>query len=126
MAGYLRAAAVVIAEKGYDQATMSSIAQHADPCIGSLYQLFPSKRSVAAALRAQDIEEVDQSWAATLSAEHVAVRLLGLQIRIVTSHPAFLALLDAAPTVRTPVRRELIRARLATVLIGYPVPKLTS
>ncbi|MGH9824396.1 MAG: TetR family transcriptional regulator, partial [Blastocatellia bacterium] len=47
VAGFLRAAASVIAEMGYEQATMSAIAERASSCIGSLYQFFPNKAAVA-------------------------------------------------------------------------------
>lgn len=125
MAGFLRAAASVIAEMGYEQATMSAIAERASSCIGSLYQFFPNKAAVAEALRAQHIKEIEQSWvalgrqAAALSAEKLACRLVALQLEIVKSHPALLALLDVPSTSRTPSRRELIRARIAEVLIAH-------
>ena len=125
MDGFLRAAASVVAEVGYEQATMCAIAERAHSCIGSLYQFFPNKQSVAEALREQYIKEVEQSWmslerdAANLSTEKLVCRLVNLQLEIVKSHPALLALLDVPPTSRTPARRELIRARIASVLIAH-------
>jgi AcrR family transcriptional regulator len=125
VAGFLRAAASVVAEVGYERATMSAIAERAHSCIGSLYQFFPNKRSVAEALRAQYIKEIEQSWTAlrgqarALSAEKLACRLVSLHIEIGKSHPALLALLDVPPTSHTPTRRELIRARIAAVLIAH-------
>lgn len=104
---------------------MCAIAERAHSCIGSLYQFFPNKRSVAEALRDEYIREVEQSWialerqASTLSAEKLVCRLVNLQLAIVKSHPALLALLDVPPTSRTPARRELIRARIAMVLIAH-------
>ena len=124
VARFLRAAAIVIAEVGYEPATMSAIAERASSCIGSLYQFFPNKRSVAEALRARYIKEIEQSWtalarqAAALNAENLACRLVSLQIELVKSHPALLALLDGPPTACTPARRELIRTRIAAVLIA--------
>src|ERR1700722_19183245 len=112
--GFLRAAASVVTEVGYERATMCAIAERAQSCIGSLYQFFPNKRSVAEALRTQYIEEIEQSWialereAADLSAEKLVRRLVDLQIAIVKSHPAVLALLDVPTTSRTPERCELI------------------
>jgi len=125
VAGFLRAAASVITEMGYDRATMSAIAGRSRSCIGSLYQFFPNKRSVAEALRAQYIKDVEQSWtslghqAASLSAENLACRLVSLQIESVNSHPELLALLDVPPTAHTPKRRELIRAHIANVLMAH-------
>jgi AcrR family transcriptional regulator len=125
VAGFLRAAASVVTDVGYERATMCAIAERADSCIGSLYQFFPNKRSVAEALRAQYIKEIEQSWivlerqAAGLSAEKLVSRLVSLQIEIVESHPAVLALLDVPTTSRTPARCELIRARMASVLMAH-------
>jgi AcrR family transcriptional regulator len=121
----LRAAASVVTDVGYERATMCAIAERADSCIGSLYQFFPNKRSVAEALRAQYIKEIEQSWialerqATALSAEKLVSRLVSLQIQIVKSHPAVLALLDVPTTSRTPERCELIRVRIASVLMAH-------
>jgi AcrR family transcriptional regulator len=124
--GFLRAAASVVAEVGYERTTMCAIAERANSCIGSLYQFFPNKESVAEALREQYTMEVEQSWislerqAADLTTEKLACRLVNLQLEIVKTHPALLALLDVVPpTARTPARRELIRARIASVLIAH-------
>ena len=130
MAGFLRAAASVITEMGYERATMSAIAERAHSCIGSLYQFFPNKPSVAEAIRAQYIKEIEQSWialgreAAALSAEELARRLVSVQLEIVQSHPALLALLDVPPTPRTTTQRKLIRARIAAVLVAHK-PRMT-
>ena len=125
MAGFLRAAAAVIAEIGYERATMSAVAERANSCIGSLYQFFPNKPAVAEALRDQYVKDIEQSWTAlgrqarALSAEDLACRLVSLQIEIVKNHPALLALLDVPAASCTPARRELIRARIASVLIAH-------
>src|SRR5262245_43792395 len=50
VAALLAAAAAVFAEKGYQAATMTEIAARAGAAIGSLYQFFPSKEALAAAL----------------------------------------------------------------------------
>jgi AcrR family transcriptional regulator len=125
VARFLRAAASVIAEVGYDRATMSAIANRAHSSIGSLYQFFPNKPAIAEAIRAQHITEIEQSWLAlaretgALSAEDLAHRLVSLQIQIVKSHPALLALLDAPVVSSTRTRRRLIRSRIATVLMSH-------
>lgn len=113
----------MITETGYERATMSAIAERARSCIGSLYQFFPNKRSVAEALRDQYVKEIEQSWialgrqAAALSAEDLTCRLVRLQIEIIKTHPALLALLDVPPASHK--RRELICARIATVLMAH-------
>jgi AcrR family transcriptional regulator len=125
VAGFLNAAASVVNEVGYERATMCAIAERARSCIGSLYQFFPNKRSVAEALRAQYTKEIEQSWialehqAAGLSAEALISRLVSLQLELVKSHPALLALLDVPPTPHTSARRGLIRSRIAMVLIAH-------
>ena len=125
VAGFLRAAASVVNEVGYERATMCAIAERARSSIGSLYQFFPNKRSVAEALRCQYTQEIEQSWialeqrAAALSTEKLVSRLVGLQLEIVKTHPALLALLDVPTTACTPARRERIRARIAQVLIAH-------
>lgn len=104
---------------------MSAIAERASSSIGSLYQFFPNKQSVVEALRDQFIKDIAQSWialesrAAGLSADALASQLVGLQIKIVTDHPVMLALMDVPPTECTPARREMIRARIAAVLIAH-------
>jgi AcrR family transcriptional regulator len=130
VAGFLRAAASVITEMGYERATMSAIAERAHSCIGSLYQFFPNKPSVAEAIRAHYIKEIEHSWIAlgreapALNAEELARHLVSVQLEIVKSHPALLALLDVPPTPRTTTQRELIRARIAAVLIAHK-PRMT-
>ncbi len=125
VAGFLRAAACVITEVGYDRATTSAIAERADSCIGSLYQFFPNKPAIAEAIRAQHLDRIEQSWVALsqrarhLSAQSLALELVKLQIEVVKNHPVLLALLDAPATARTPTRRRLIRARIADVLIAH-------
>src|SRR5579884_3736875 len=53
VAELLKAAAGVIAEVGYEAATMSAIAERAGAPIGSLYQFFPNKQSITHALRTE-------------------------------------------------------------------------
>ena len=50
VAALLQAAAEVIAEKGYDAATMAEVAARAGAQIGSLYRFFPNKDVLANAL----------------------------------------------------------------------------
>jgi AcrR family transcriptional regulator len=125
VAGFLRAAASVITDMGYERATMSAIAQRAHSSIGSLYQFFPNKRSVAEALRTQYMKGIEQYWlvlahqAASLTAKDLACRLVVVQLEIVKKYPALLALLEVPSTVRTSKQRELIRTRIATVLTAH-------
>lgn len=119
----LRAASSVIAEVGYEPATMCAIAGRANSSIGSLYQFFPNKESVADALRAQYVREIERIWAAlaakagALSVEELVLSLIRSQIEFAEHHPAFLALFEAPPTANTARRRAIIRARIARVIL---------
>lgn len=115
----------MITELGYERATMSAIAERAHSSIGSLYQFFPNKKAVAEALRVQCIQEIEHRWraladeAAELTTEKLACRLVMVQIEIVKTHPALLALLDVPPGTRTSKWREVIRQRIAAVLMAH-------
>jgi AcrR family transcriptional regulator len=130
VAGFLRAAEAVITEIGYDRATMSAIAERANSSIGSLYQFFPNKKAVAEALRVHCIQEVEHRWRALageaggLSTEELADQLVAVQLEIVKAHPALLALLDVPPGTITSKWREVIRKRMAAVLIAHK-PRLS-
>lgn len=130
VARFLRAAEAVFGETGYELATMNAIAERAHSCIGSLYQFFPNKAALAEAIRERYIDEIELSWtslsgeAPALSSNKLAFRLVALQLEIVRTRPALLALMDVPPTPRTTTRRELIRARIATVLIAHK-PRLS-
>ena len=50
VASLLAAAAECFVDKGYDAATMTEIAARAGASIGSLYQFFPTKESLALAM----------------------------------------------------------------------------
>ena len=121
--GFLRAAAAVITELGYERATMSAIARRSGSSVGSLYQFFPHKLAVAEALRNHYIRNIEQYWialgreAAELTAEDLTRRLVELQIEIMKNYPVLLTLLDVPPTSQA--RRELIRARIAEVLTAH-------
>ena len=120
---FLRAAASVIAEMGYERATMKAIAERSHSSVGSLYQFFPNKLSLAEALRNQYIKDIEQSWimlgrqAAAMSAEDLTCSLVELQIEIMKNHPVLFTLLDVPPISHA--RRELIRTRIAEVLMSH-------
>ncbi|MGH9451180.1 MAG: TetR family transcriptional regulator [Terriglobia bacterium] len=123
VASLLRAAAFVIADVGYESTTMCAIARRAGAAIGSLYQFFPNKEAVAEALRAGYIGEIEALWASlalkarTLSAEALVNELVRSYIKFAKHHRAFVALLEAPPTVNSWQRRALIRGRIARVLM---------
>jgi AcrR family transcriptional regulator len=123
VAQLLEAAAAVIAVKGYESATMSAIADHAGAPIGSLYQFFPSKRAITHALRVEFGSRYEallidlEAEAASLSLKRLVARLIGMTVGFVESHPAFLALLDAPLSTRSPASlRNTLRQRLAACI----------
>ena len=59
VAAILEAAAAVIAEKGYEAATMAEIAARSGTKIGSLYRFFPNKESLADTLIVSAHENLD-------------------------------------------------------------------
>jgi AcrR family transcriptional regulator len=120
VAQLLEAAAAVIARTGYEAATMSAIAERAHAPIGSLYQFFPNKRSITHALRTAYGEDYAamlsalEAQARNLSLERLVTRLVSGSIEFVDGHPAFVALLDAPSSTRSPLAlRRTLRLRLA-------------
>lgn len=125
LAELLQAAAAVIAAVGYDAATMSAIAERAGAPIGSLYQFFPNKQAITHALRIEYGKDYEgRLMALQAEAKHLTLpllveRLIDLSVGFVESHPAFLALLDAPSTTRSPAAlRMTLRERLAACLIA--------
>lgn len=119
----LDATAKVIAAVGYDAATMCAIADQAGAPIGSLYQFFPNKPSIVQALRTQYVQKFEEMWlpleteAATLDLQGLVRKLIESTIRFADENPAFLALLDAPSSTRTPAAiRKVVKERLATCL----------
>ncbi len=115
MAELLDAAEAVLAEHGYEAATMSAVARRAGASIGSLYQFFPNKAALAAALRNRYAKEYDESCGKleekleTVNPRRLVDHLITLNLVFVETHPAFVALLDAPHSTRI---SEALRVRL--------------
>ena len=62
VAAILEAGEAVIAEKGYEAATMAEIAARSDTKIGSLYRFFPNKELLAEAMMARYRENIDTAF----------------------------------------------------------------
>jgi AcrR family transcriptional regulator len=62
VAALMRAGAEVIAERGFEAATMAEIATRAGAPIGSLYRFFPNKDALADALMRRYIELIDAAF----------------------------------------------------------------
>src|SRR5471032_578802 len=103
VAALLRAGAEVIAERGYEAATMAEIAARADAPIGSLYRFFPNKEALADALVRRYSELIDATFEkinthpATSTTEEFADALLESLAELRGDSAAVLALLDARP-----------------------------
>ena len=83
----LEAAELVFADRGYGAASMNAIADRASAPIGSLYQFFPSKESLAEALIRRYTDEIIAAWR-------------GIELPIATSdHLARFALILAHKTL---------------------------
>lgn len=129
VAALLDAAAALFAEKGYDGATMTEIAERAGAAIGSLYQFFPSKEALAEAL----FDRFAERWAASFarveelapgrSAGELADLFIDHKLKQGTDRDAALALSSAVAGIverRKPLGDKL-RGRIASILrIGNP------
>ncbi len=62
----------VFAEVGYDAGTMEEIAARAESSIGSLYQFFPNKKAIFAALQARYLERAQRLFEDLLKEEALA------------------------------------------------------
>jgi AcrR family transcriptional regulator len=124
VAELLAAGAAIFAEKGYAATTMTEIAARAGAPIGSLYQFFPSKETLAdtlvqnyVALLTADLEALE-ARAGNVSTAALIDGLFG----VLRAHPkeraATLPLAEARMDERT--RREtfryLLRKRIAAIL----------
>jgi AcrR family transcriptional regulator len=91
----------LIAEVGYEAATMTEIAERAGTSIGAVYQYFPNKEAMVLALRERYSMEMDLEWS-KMEAELDRLDAAGFSARIVTQmvkfagqRPAFFSLLNA-------------------------------
>ncbi len=119
---FLEVAAALLAESGYDAVTMTAIANRAGASIGTLYDYFPDKRTLALALLAEYTEQADAHWDALLTnpAARTKAALANLFIEgaltFVEQRPAYLPLLNApilyarSPAARQPLRRTIAAA----------------
>jgi len=120
----LAAAAQVFADKGYEAATMTEIAAQAESSIGSLYQFFPTKQSVAQGLIALQAGALQKRLAAMVAAspgwdvDELARRLSVALIEFRAAHPSFARLIDTPGVPHEVVQgvRLQMRAQLVEIL----------
>jgi AcrR family transcriptional regulator len=128
VAAILEAAAAVIAEKGYEGATMAEIAARSGTKIGSLYRFFPNKESLADTIVVSARENLDavfdrfDAGVHALSIRALADDLMALIFELLT-RPALMKLLDASQdwsVKREEFRSALLRRVAKTLLIHTP------
>jgi len=120
----LQAAAAVFAEKGYEAATMTAIAARAGAPIGSLYQFFPVKESLADTLVENYVSLLLEDLAALESrASTIDTRMLIESLfSLLRAHPqeraAALPLAETRTNKRTRrmTLRHMLRKHIATIL----------
>jgi len=132
VATLLESAAAVIAEKGYDDATMAEIAARAKAPIGSLYRFFPNKEILAdalidryAVLLNQTFDRLEQDLA-NRSLDSLADAILDFKINLRAETKIVLSFLSGRSnwSVRRVEFRNLALKRLAKVLL-LRAPSLT-
>jgi AcrR family transcriptional regulator len=122
VAQLLDSAAAVLAETGYDAATMTAIAERAGASIGAVYQYFPNKEAIVLALRSQYGNEMETRWMDVeeftqgMSVQQIAHRFVDVMVGFVEEHPAYFPVLDAPVKYqRDQEARNRLRQRLANV-----------
>jgi AcrR family transcriptional regulator len=124
VADLLEAAAAVFGEKGYEAATMTEIAARAGAPIGSLYQFFPAKETLAdslvhsyVALLAADLEHLE-AQAAQIDTRTLIERLFGLLRGHPKERAAALPLAEARMDehTRRTTFRHMLRRQIAAIL----------
>jgi AcrR family transcriptional regulator len=124
VASLMAAASEVIAERGYEAATMAEIAARAGAHIGSLYHFFPNKEVLADALLRRHAEILDTAFAkiearvGAVSIGELADTLLGVMVELHAESQAILALL-AARAELSATREELcgtVLSRIARIV----------
>jgi AcrR family transcriptional regulator len=128
VAAILEAASAVIAEKGYEGATMAEIAARSGTKIGSLYRFFPNKESIADTIVVSARENLDavfdrfDAGVNTLSIRALADGLMALIFELF-ARPAFMKLLDAGQdwsVKREEFRSAMLDRTAKTLLIHTP------
>jgi AcrR family transcriptional regulator len=125
VASLMEAAAAVIAERGFESATMAEIAARAGAQIGSLYRFFPNKEVLADALIQRYGELVDEAFGkiegrvTLLSVNDLADSLVDFLVELHGETRAIIALLEARSdwsVKRAEFRKAAVR-RIARILV---------
>jgi AcrR family transcriptional regulator len=132
VAALLEAAVSLFAEKGYDAVTMTEIAARAGAPIGSLYQFFPSKETLADALldrfgeRLEDALKGIEERATTFTVLELVDALLGLLIGFHEERDAAITLTESRQETSTRAAElRLSLRRHVTRILRARIPKLS-
>ena len=116
----LDAAEQLFAEIGYDATTTNAIAARAHTAIGSLYQFFPNKEAITAALYATYGVQIVELWTTFktqtqgLGIEELASAIIDKFFTFADEKPAFFPILNAPIMIKKdPAVRERLRAQFA-------------
>jgi AcrR family transcriptional regulator len=129
VAALMEAAASVIAERGFEAATMAEIASRAGALIGSLYHFFPNKEVLADALIERYGGIIDEAFAridgqaASMPIEALADALVYFLVEIQGESKAMRALLEARAewsAKRNDFREAALRHIAGTLMLRSP------
>lgn len=118
VASFLAHAEAIIAEVGYEAATMTAIAARAGASIGSLYQYFPNKEALTLALFQRFGTDLELRWAAlldeadALDPEQLGATIIDRFIELADAQPAFF------PIFKSPVKLKGDPAKRQRI-VGY-------
>ncbi len=129
----LEAAAEEFARVGFDAATTNAIARRANTSVGSLYQFFPNKEAILAALTEHFLGEIRKLHAVVLGEEAARLSFAEFYDQLVdrlaefhTTHPGFVSLFYGSPTsphlgaAAERLQRECIAGAEATIAARAP------
>jgi AcrR family transcriptional regulator len=103
---------------------MCEIAERARAAIGSLYQFFPNKESIACALHTQCGEDIEQLWTPLLmkpghvDMERALHGVIQVTVDYIDSHPAVIALQHAPKCTWNETIRKRLEQRIATFFMS--------
>jgi AcrR family transcriptional regulator len=131
VASLLSHAEAVLAKVGYEATTMTEIAARAKASIGSVYQYFPNKEAITAALYSKYGAELVDRWTMLqtetegLGSEGLASAIIDKFFSFANEQPAFFPILGAPITVRKdPAVKERLRRQFAELFTARN-PKLS-
>ncbi|MDR3620572.1 MAG: TetR/AcrR family transcriptional regulator [Paludisphaera borealis] len=133
VAALLEAAVSLFAEKGYDAVTMTEVAARAGAPIGSLYQFFPSKETLADAILDRIGESFDDAFkgieerGTTIAIPELVDAWLGLLVGFDEERAAAATLIESRQetSARAAELRLSLRRHVARILRAR-IPKLSS